>query len=83
MLVSRDFCTQETPLIDGHNDLPWNIRKFMHNKLKNFKFDSDLREVPPWSNSAWSHTDLLRLERGHVSAQVNITIIIYDLIVII
>ncbi|XP_066261636.1 dipeptidase 1-like [Euwallacea similis] len=60
---------QETPLIDGHNDLPWNIRKFMHNKLKNFKFDGDLREVSPWSSSAWSHTDLLRLERGHVTAQ--------------
>ncbi|KAF7281390.1 hypothetical protein GWI33_004868 [Rhynchophorus ferrugineus] len=60
---------EETPLIDGHNDLPWNIRKFLHNKLKNFKFDSDLREVAPWSNSAWSHTDLERLEKGHVTAQ--------------
>lgn len=25
------------PLIDGHNDLPWNIRKFLHNKLNEFK----------------------------------------------
>lgn len=63
---------QEVPLIDGHNDLPWNIRKFLHNKLKNFKFNEDLREVAPWSESAWSHTDLLRLEQGHVAAQVSI-----------
>ncbi|KAL1491336.1 hypothetical protein ABEB36_011945 [Hypothenemus hampei] len=60
---------EETPLIDGHNDLPWNIRKFMHNKLKNFRFDGDLRDVSPWSTSAWSHTDLGRLEKGHVTAQ--------------
>lgn len=25
------------PLIDGHNDLPWNIRKFLHNQLNEFK----------------------------------------------
>ncbi|XP_008193877.2 dipeptidase 1 [Tribolium castaneum] len=60
---------QEVPLIDGHNDLPWNIRKFLHNKLKNFKFNEDLRNVSPWSTSAWSHTDLVRLEAGHVAAQ--------------
>ncbi|XP_050502350.1 dipeptidase 1 isoform X2 [Diabrotica virgifera virgifera] len=60
---------QEVPLIDGHNDLPWNIRKFLHNKLKNFKFNEDLRNVSPWSTSAWSHTDLVRLEQGHVAAQ--------------
>lgn len=25
------------PLIDGHNDLPWNIRKFMHNQINEFR----------------------------------------------
>ncbi|KFB52338.1 hypothetical protein ZHAS_00020550 [Anopheles sinensis] len=25
------------PLIDGHNDLPWNIRKFLHNQLNDFR----------------------------------------------
>lgn len=25
------------PLIDGHNDLPWNIRKFVHNQLNEFQ----------------------------------------------
>ncbi|KAK6619229.1 hypothetical protein RUM44_003611 [Polyplax serrata] len=52
-----------------HNDLPWNIRKFLHNRLKDFKFREDLRQVKPWSSSAWSHTDLPRLRAGHVSAQ--------------
>uniref|UniRef100_A0A8W7PGR8 Dipeptidase n=1 Tax=Anopheles coluzzii TaxID=1518534 RepID=A0A8W7PGR8_ANOCL len=26
------------PLIDGHNDLPWNIRKFLHNQLNDFRW---------------------------------------------
>ncbi|EDW15727.1 dipeptidase 1 [Drosophila mojavensis] len=60
---------KEVPLIDGHNDLPWNIRKFLKNQLKDFHFGSDLREMAPWSSSAWSHTDLRRLKEGMVSAQ--------------
>lgn len=64
---------QEVPLIDGHNDLPWNIRKFLHNRLKDFKFGENLKNVSPWSSSAWSHTDLPRLKQGHVSAQVSKT----------
>lgn len=27
----------DTPLVDGHNDLPWNIRKFLHNRIKDFR----------------------------------------------
>ncbi|XP_058450621.1 uncharacterized protein LOC131430028 isoform X2 [Malaya genurostris] len=57
------------PLIDGHNDLPWNIRKFLHNQLNEFRFDDDLKLVSPWSISAWSHTDLQRLKRGRIAAQ--------------
>lgn len=25
------------PLVDGHNDMPWNIRKFLHNQINDFK----------------------------------------------
>ncbi|XP_058121277.1 uncharacterized protein LOC131288031 [Anopheles ziemanni] len=57
------------PLIDGHNDLPWNIRKFLHNQLNDFRFDDDLKSISPWSKSAWSHTDLQRLKRGRISSQ--------------
>lgn len=60
----------EVPLIDGHNDLPWNIRNFLHNQLAEFDFDRDLRQVAPWSKSAWSQTDLVRLRQGMVGGQV-------------
>lgn len=60
----------EVPLIDGHNDLPWNIRNFVHNQLADFDFDKDLRQVAPWSKSAWSQTDLVRLRQGMVGGQV-------------
>ncbi|KAK4297643.1 hypothetical protein Pmani_029962 [Petrolisthes manimaculis] len=60
---------QDTPLFDGHNDLPWNIRKFMHNKLHSFNFTAELKQLRPWSRSSWSHTDLPRLREGMVGAQ--------------
>ena len=63
----------EVPLIDGHNDLPWNIRNFVHNQLAEFDFE-DLRQVTPWSKSAWSQTDLVRLHQGMVGGQVTILI---------
>lgn len=59
----------EVPLIDGHNDLPWNIRNFVHNQLAEFDFDKDLQQVAPWSKSAWSQTDLVRLRQGMVGGQ--------------
>ncbi|XP_069165230.1 dipeptidase 1-like [Procambarus clarkii] len=55
--------------IDSHNDLPWNIRKFMHNKLHSFNFTAHLQTLRPWSRSSWSHTDLPRLRQGMVGAQ--------------
>jgi len=58
-----------------HNDLPWNIRKFLKNQLREFRFD-DLRDTHPWSQSAWSHTDLRRLKEGMVAAQVSLIITI-------
>ncbi|KAJ9592492.1 hypothetical protein L9F63_015908, partial [Diploptera punctata] len=60
----------ETSLLMSHNDLPWNIRKFLKNQLINFRFAEDLRELSPWSRSTWSHTDLPRLREGMVAATV-------------
>lgn len=34
-------------------------------------FDEDLRNVMPWGRSHWSHTDLTRLKKGRISAQVS------------
>lgn len=54
----------------SHNDLPWNIRKFLKNQLREFRFGENLKEIAPWSTSSWSHTDLRRLKEGMVAAQV-------------
>ncbi|KDR07676.1 Dipeptidase 1, partial [Zootermopsis nevadensis] len=54
-----------------HNDLPWNVRKFVHNQILSFNFTADLEKVDPWARSNWSHTDLPRLRRGMVGAQVS------------
>ncbi|XP_069982056.1 dipeptidase 1-like [Penaeus vannamei] len=60
---------KESPLIDGHNDLAWNLRKFLHNKLHSFNLSYDLTQEKPWRKSPFSHTDLPRLREGHVAAQ--------------
>lgn len=57
--------------LHSHNDLPWNIRKFVRNRLKELRFDEDLTRIEPWSESNWSHTDLPRLRAGQIGAQVN------------
>jgi membrane dipeptidase len=48
------------PLIDGHNDLPWAIRR---------RFGSDLESVNLAAPVAETQTDLPRLRRGGVGAQ--------------
>jgi membrane dipeptidase len=51
----------ETPLIDGHNDLPWRIRE---DSIAKGNVDTyDIRKHTP------GHTDLDRLRRGMVGAQ--------------
>lgn len=54
-----------------HNDLPWNVRKFVHNQLGEVNLSSDLGKVDPWAGSDWSHTDIPRLRAGLVGAQVS------------
>jgi len=52
---------RETPLIDGHNDLPWRIRE---DTIARGNVDAyDLRKRTP------GHTDLERLKRGMIGAQ--------------
>ena len=52
---------RETPLIDGHNDLPWRIRE---DSVARGNVDAyDLRKRTP------GHTDLDRLKKGMVGAQ--------------
>lgn len=56
-------------IIIMHNDLPWNIRKFIHNKLNTVNFTSNLKTENPWGTSSWSHTDIGRLNQGLVGGQ--------------
>ena len=53
-----------TPLIDGHNDIPWTVRIRFNNRLEDIDLDADLTqiEVP-------THTDIPRLRRGQVGGQ--------------
>lgn len=59
----------EVPLIDGHNDLPYNLYSFERNRINNFALDSDLKKDPRWGPSSSSHTDIPRLLEGKVGAQ--------------
>jgi membrane dipeptidase len=52
---------RSTPLIDGHNDLPWTIREAA--KMPRDVAAYDLRARTP------GHTDLARLKEGQVAAQ--------------
>lgn len=59
----------EVPLIDGHNDLPYNLYLREKNRINNFDLDRDLRKDPVWGNVSNSHTDIPRLVEGKVGAQ--------------
>lgn len=55
---------RRTPLADGHNDLPWEIRDSHANNLDAVDLNGDTsRLTPPM------HTDIPRLRRGGVGAQ--------------
>lgn len=53
-----------TPLIDGHNDVPWQYRRRVNNDLDAIDFASDTSTLDPPM-----HTDLERLRAGGVGAQ--------------
>jgi len=55
---------RETPLIDGHNDLPWQYRKRVDNHLDRIDLASDTRELDPPM-----HTDIPRLRAGQLGGQ--------------
>lgn len=53
---------EKYPLVDGHNDLPWQYRKFTKNKV----FTSETNLTSGWPAI---HTDIPRLRRGKLGAQ--------------
>lgn len=68
-LTTAQHLLRVSPLVDGHNDLAWNVRKFLHNKIGDFNLSGGLEGLEPWARSRWSHTDIPRLRLGQVGAQ--------------
>ena len=66
--IRVDKILRETPLIDGHNDLPYTINKYLDDDLSRLHLE-DLTLEDPWKSSMWSHTDIKRLREGRVGAQ--------------
>lgn len=55
---------REVPLIDGHNDLPWQYRERVKNQLAKIDLRQDQSKL-----DKPLHTDIARLRQGHVGAQ--------------
>jgi membrane dipeptidase len=58
-----------TPLIDGHNDLPWEIRSRFKGDLAAVDLKSDTARLPFPPDSAALMTDIPRLRAGKVGGQ--------------
>jgi membrane dipeptidase len=58
-----------TPLIDGHNDLPWEIRERFKGRLAGLDLESDTSRLAPPPGGAPLMTDIRRLRAGMVGGQ--------------
>jgi membrane dipeptidase len=59
----------QTPLIDGHNDLPWEIRERFKSDVAAVNLIADTSHLPVEAGQAALMTDIPRLRAGHVGAQ--------------
>jgi membrane dipeptidase len=59
----------QTPLIDGHNDLPWEIRSRFAGDLDKVDLSRSTAGLPAPEGSPPLMTDIPRLRAGHVGAQ--------------
>src|SRR5580658_6032076 len=60
---------EQTPLIDGHNDLPWEIRARFGSDLTKIDLSHSTLALPAPADSPPLMTDIPRLRAGHVGAQ--------------
>ena len=58
-----------TPLVDGHNDLPWQLRDLYRNDLSTLDFAKDTSKLPVPEGGTALMTDVPRLRAGRVGAQ--------------
>ena len=59
----------QTPLIDGHNDLPWEIRERFKSDPAAVHLEADTQHLPLEAGQVALMTDIPRLRAGHVGAQ--------------
>ena len=64
-----DRVLTQTPLIDGHNDLPWEIRERFGGDLAKVDLSTHTAGLPAPAGSLPLMTDIPRLRRGRVGAQ--------------
>jgi membrane dipeptidase len=64
-----DRVLTQTPLVDGHNDLPWEIRERFGNDLSKIDLAGDTAALRAPAGALPLMTDIPRLRRGHVGAQ--------------
>ena len=64
-----DRVLAEVPLIDGHNDLPWELRERYHSALGAVDLQADLSHTPGPKGQSPLMTDIPRLRAGHVGGQ--------------
>ncbi|HZC86331.1 MAG TPA: membrane dipeptidase [Steroidobacteraceae bacterium] len=64
-----DRVLAQTPLVDGHNDLPWEIRERFGGDLAKIDLSVDTVALPAPEGSPPLMTDIPRLRRGRVGAQ--------------
>lgn len=61
---------KEVPLIDGHNDFPYNVRTYAHGSLELLELNHNVDHKNIWERPKWSQTDIKRLKEGLVGAQI-------------
>jgi membrane dipeptidase len=59
----------KTPLIDGHNDLPWEIRDRFKGRVSEIDLKSDTSKLPAPADASALMTDIPRLRAGMVGGQ--------------
>jgi membrane dipeptidase len=64
-----DRVLTQTPLIDGHNDLPWEIRERFNGDVAALDFAADTAHLTVKPGEAALMTDIPRMRAGHVGAQ--------------
>jgi membrane dipeptidase len=58
-----------TPIIDGHNDLPWEIRTRFHSDLTQIDLSRATSRLPAPAGSGPLMTDIPRMQAGHMGGQ--------------